>query len=629
MRWRRFARFFPSRYTADVKWGGLLNSRCVVFFAAGMLLLPGASVPARPPVTNPAPKAAPPSSARNRQAQDDSVARTPAKDLILQPEALRKANALAQFVEGERWEELGEMEKALEAFQKVLNVDPGQVDLALHVADLLTRQDDYPLAIDVLKDAIKASPKEVAPYLQLAAIYSKELKKMDQALKYAEQALALDPQNIEVYQRFYEIEMAIGQPQKALAALDSALNVQSKDPAYWLQLGKLFGSLIFKSDTTPTPEELARVNSIFTKAAELGADDATVLKEVADYFASSRQIKEALPFYLKVLERAPDDATARERLATGFVLTNQWPQAIEVLEEIIKLHPEKWQAYELLAGVFEDEARADDRNNQPEKAKAEFGKAAQNYEQSLLINPNRATNYLRLVELLLGRLKENERAVRVLRDGRRHFPDVPEMTYYLAIALREAKQPQAAVTTFEEALREAELSSSEIVNARFYFDYGATADQAGLYDKAADLFKRSIALDPANAADAYNYLGYMWADHNMHLEEAEQMIKRALELEPNNGAYLDSMGWVYFRQAKYNDALDSLLRATKNIPKPDATVFIHLGDTCSKLNRVAQALEYWQKAILLEPDNKAVAGKIESAKTKMSKGPPARTNPIQ
>ena len=474
----RFASFFSSRYTADVKGGEFLNARRALFFA-GALLLPLASGLARPRVKTLPPHLPSPAPAKKIERQDDSVVLVPATDLTLQPGATRKAGALAQFVEGERWEELGEMEKALEAYQKVLNVDPGQVDLAMHVADLLTRQDDYPLAIDVLKDAIKANPKEATPYLQLAAIYSKDLKKMDQAMKYAEQALALDPQNIEVYQRFYEIEMAVGQPQKALAALDRALSVQSKDPSFWVQLGKIFASLIFKSDTTPKPEEVERVNSIFTKAAELGADDASVLKDVADYFASSQQIKEALPFYLKVLERAPDDANAREKLATGFVLTNQWPQAIQMLEEIIKLHPEKWQAYELLAGVYEDEARADDRNNQAEKAKADFAKAAQNYEQSLLINPSRATNYLRLVELLLGRLKENERAVRVLRDARRHFPDVPEMTYYLAIALREAKQPQAAVTTFEEALREAELSSSEIVNARFYFDYGATADQAG------------------------------------------------------------------------------------------------------------------------------------------------------
>ncbi len=621
-----FARFFPAIYTPGVKAVEVLKPRRILLLAA-ILLLPGASALARTPLKTSPPKLASPSSAKKPKGQDDSVVLAPAKDLMLQPEGVRKANALAQFTEGQRWEELGEMQKALDAFQKVLNVDPGQVDLAMHVADLLTRQDDYPLAIDVLKDAIKANPKEAEPYLQLASIYSKDLKKIDQALKYAEQALALDPQNIEVYQRFYEIEMSIGQPQKALAALDRALNVQSKDPAYWLQLGKIFASLIFKSDATPTPAELARVNSIFAKAAVLGADDAAVLKEVADYFASSQQIKEALPYYLKVLERAPDDSNAREKLATGFVLTNQWPQAIQMLEQIIQSNPEKWQAYELMAGVYEDEARADDRNNQADKAKAEFAKAAQNYEQSLLINPNRATNYLRLVELLLGRLRENERAVRVLREGRRHFPELPEMTYYLAIALREAKRPQSAVATFEEALHEAELSSSEIVNARFYFDYGATADQAGLYDKAADLFKRSIAIDPANAADAYNYLGYMWAEHNMHLEEAQQMIKRALAIDPNNGAYLDSMGWVYFRQARYNDALDYLLRATKNISKPDATVFVHLGDTYSKLNNVAQALEYWQKAILLEPGDKNIATKIEGAKTKLSKGEPAN-NPI-
>lgn len=596
----------------------------------GALLLPSGSGLARTQIKIPPRQShAAPTPAKKTEPQDDSLTRVPAKDLTLQPAAARKADALARFVEGERWEELGEMEKAIDSYQRVLNVDPGQVELATRVATLLTRQDDYPLAIDVLKDAIKASPKEPAPYLQLAAIYSKDLKKMDQAMKYAEQALALDPQNIEVYQRFYEIEMAVGQPQKALAALDRALGVQSTDPDFWVQLGKLFASVIFKADLPPKPEELERVNSIFTKAAELGADDAAVLKDVADYFAASQQIKEALAFYLKVLERAPDDSGAREKLASGFVLTNQWPQAIEMLQEIVRQRPEKWQAYELLASVYEDEGRSFDRNNQTDKAKADFAKAAQNYEQSLLINSNRPTNYLRLAELLLGKLRENERAVRILREARRRFPDLPEMTYYLALALRESKQAQAAVTMFEEALHEAELSSSEIVNARFYFDYGATAEQAGLYDKAADLFKRSIAIDPANAAEACNYLGYMWAEHNMHLEEAEQMIKRALELDPNNGAYLDSMGWLYYRQGKYADALGQLERALKAIPKPDATVLVHIGDTYAKLNRDAQALEYWQKASLLAPEDKAVAAKIEKAKTKLSKGPPATTNPIQ
>ncbi len=587
-----------------------------------VLLLPCTPGLARPKAKKPTPQTA------KAKPQDDCLVAAPAKDLLLDRAGQRKAEALAQFVEGERLEEMGEMEKALDAYQKVLTIDPGRVDLACHVAALLEHTDNYPLAIDVLKDAIKASPKEAAPYLQLAVIYAKELKKLDQALKYANQAAALDPENIEAYQRIFEIEIAAGHPAKALEVLDRALKVKSSDAAFWVQVGKLFAATVLKTDS-PKPEDVARVNAVFKKAGDLAGDDSDVLKDVADYFASSRQIEKAIPYYLKVLEIEPDDLSAQEKLANGFVVTNQWPQAVGILQQIIKAHPERAQPYELLAGVYEDEARSFERTNESEKAKSDFAKAAQNYEQSLLINPTRATNYLHLAELLLGRLRQNDRAVRVLTEARRRFPNEPEFTYYLAIALREAKKSQEAVATFEEALHEAELSGSEMVNARFYFDYGATAEQAGFYDKAADLFKRSIALDPGNAAEAYNYLGFMWADHNMHLEEAAQMIHQALELDPNNGAYLDSLGWLYYRQGKYEDALRELLKAAQNLTKPDPTVFDHIGDAYAKLNRMAQALDYWQKSATLDPDNKALAQKIESTKTKLSRGAPARAKSIR
>ena len=217
----------------------------------------------------------------------------------------------------------------------------------------------------------------------------------------------------------------------------------------------------------------------------------------------------------------------------------------------------------------------------------------------------------------------------MLRDARARFPDVPDLVYYLALSLREAKQTQEALTTFEEALHESELSGTGTATARFYFDYGVAAEQAGLYDKAADLLKTSISLDPANAAETYNYLGYMWADHNMHLDEAADMIKRALQSDPNNGAYLDSLGWVEYHQGRFDQALHDLTRAAQNMTKEDPVVFEHIGDTCLKLNRVAQALEAWQKAVGLDPANKNIAEKIDSAKTKMSKGSPARPNPME
>jgi tetratricopeptide (TPR) repeat protein len=610
------------------KSGSNLSLQPVLLCAALLAFAFNEVAAARAPVLLPpesATKAVPP---KKSASQDDSFVLTPAKDLALQPENGRKADALADFVEGTRLEENAEMENALAAYQKVLNFDPGLSELALRVAALLSRQEDFPRAIDVLKDAIKVKPKEPGPYLQLAFIYAKYLKKTEQAVKYANQAIVLDPLNIEAYQRLYEIEAASGAPQKALMALDRAASVKSEDPAFWIRLGKLYAAIIFKSETDPKPEDIKRVNGFFEKAVANAGDDSTALKNVADYYAASQQIQEAIPLYLKVLELQPDDLNAREKLATGFVLTNQRDKAIEMLQEIITKQPEKYQPYDLLAQLLDEGARALERANQPDQAKAQFAKAAANYEQSLLINPGRANTYLRLAELLIVPMKESERAVKVLTEARQRFPTAPEFTYFLAIALREAKHPQQAVVTFEEALNEAQASNDEVLNARFYFDYGAAADQAGLYDKAADLFRKSISLDPTNAAEACNYVAFMWAEHNMHLDEAEDMIGRALQFDPNNGAYLDTLGWIHYRKGKFEEALDELLRAAQNLTRPDPIVFEHIGDAYAKLNRISPALDFWQKAMALSPGNKLLAEKIEKTKTTISKGPPGKINRI-
>ena len=559
---------------------------------------------------------------------DDSVASKPAPDLALRPQGAHKADALARFVEGMAFEENGEMERALDAYRKVLNVDPGQSELASRVAGLLIQQDDFPQAIDVLKDAIKANPNNAEPYQQLAFIYTRYLKRTDQAIDYANRAIALNPGDVEGYQRLVEIELAAGQERRALEALDRALKVHSSDPNFWIRLGKLYVAILFKSDSQPKSDELKRTDEVFKKAAENSGDDPGILKDVADYYAASQQMKEAIPLYLRVLELQPDDANAREKLATGFVLTNQRDKAVEMLEQIIKEHPEKYQPYDLLAQVLDEEARSLQRANRIEEAKAKFAKVAANYEQSLLINPNHAGTYVRLAELLLGALKDADHAVKLLGEARRRFPGAPEIVYYLAIAQREAKQSQQAVATFEEALHEAQIEEDDdFVNAKFYFNYGTAAEQAGLYDKAADLLRKSIALDPENSAEASNYLGYMWADHNMNLDEAETMIRRALQSEPNNASYLDSLGWVEFRKGQFDRALDNLLRAAKTAEREDPVVFEHIGDTYLKLNRTREALEAWQKALSLDPKNKNLADKIQATKKTIGKDLPEKTNP--
>src|SRR5207302_8556248 len=169
----------------------------VLFFAiAGMAIDRTRTTSSTRPQPSPAA-----SQIKKGEHQDDSVILAPAKDLLLRLDGEHKADALSRFVEGISLEENGEMDKALSAYRKVLDVDPGQADLASRVAALLTRQDDFPQAIDVLKDAIKTNPNAAGPLLQLAFIYAKYLRRTDQALDYVNRAIALDPRNIDAYER--------------------------------------------------------------------------------------------------------------------------------------------------------------------------------------------------------------------------------------------------------------------------------------------------------------------------------------------------------------------------------------------------------------------------------------------
>ncbi len=205
-----------------------------------------------------------------------------------------------------------------------------------------------------------------------------------------------------------------------------------------------------------------------------------------------------------------------------------------------------------------------------------------------------------------------------MKAARARFPDVPQITFSLAITLSQAKKHTEAMTAFAEAQADAQLSHQEMLDAGFYFQYGAAAEQAGLIAKATELLRESIRLAPSTAAQAYNYLGYIWVDRGMNMEEAGEMIRKALEIDPDNAAYLDSLGWCYFKQGKPEEALTQLLRAADGMPEGDSVVYDHIGDTYHLLGKNAEAMNYWQKALALEDASGKIAEKIEAAKQKVT-----------
>lgn len=534
-----------------------------------------------------------------------------APDLALKEDGEKAAESLARFTVGMIQESEAELEKAIDSYLAVLERDPGYVELAVKVAYEFTRRGDVPRAIGILKDAIKANPKEQLPYLNLAHLYARYLKKPDLAIRYATQGLEADPTNLAAYQGLYEIYFALGQESKALQVLDRAARLKSDDPEFWLRLGDLMGRLLIKEEGTTPEADATKIGAIYERALKYADNNPSIVNRVADFYVATNQIKKAIPLYLSVLEHrdeAPDELVpnVQEKLARSFLISGQREEAIRVLEEMVSANPLKYESYEFL-GQLEEES-------------GDFEKALNAYSQSLLLNPNQPLNHLRVAESQL-KLQRFDDAIATLVAARKRFHDVPQISYSLAMAYSQAKKHEEALSTFEEALHEAELSGADSVNGNFYFNYGATAEQAGRIEKAAELFKKAIELDPSNAAQALNYLAYMWIDRNTNLEEAGKLIRKALELDPSSAAYIDTLGWYYYRMGDYEKAIAELLRAAEMLEEEDAVVFDHIGDTYQAMGNFSQALIYWTKALVLDPKSASIAAKVEGAKKDVTSAP--------
>jgi tetratricopeptide (TPR) repeat protein len=118
----------------------------------------------------------------------------------------------------------------------------------------------------------------------------------------------------------------------------------------------------------------------------------------------------------------------------------------------------------------------------------------------------------------------------------------------------------------------------------------------------------------------------MWAERGMNLDEAESLIRKAVEAEPESAAYLDSLAWVVFKQGRVAEALPYMLRALEHMAEPDATLYEHLGDIHFELGNRAEALEAWRKSLALEP-NDLVAERYQRAGGVLDAESPAPDSP--
>jgi tetratricopeptide (TPR) repeat protein len=159
-----------------------------------------------------------------------------------------------------------------------------------------------------------------------------------------------------------------------------------------------------------------------------------------------------------------------------------------------------------------------------------------------------------------------------------------------------------------------------------FYARGITYERTKRWPQAEKDFLYALELEPEQPF-VLNYLGYSWVDMGMNLDRAKGMLHRAVELRPDDGFIVDSLGWVYFRLGDYNAAVEHLERAVELEPG-DPVINDHLGDAYWRVGRQREARYQWQRALTLEPEEDTVADieeKLREGLPKPSGGEARRT----
>jgi len=500
------------------------------------------------------------------------------------------------------------------------------------------------LAALLLASAARAAVRENDPHrLFLRGLLLERSGKPQDALKDYDRAASLDPKSTFIHETLASLAIRLGDMGRALTEAETVERLEPNESGSYVLLGRV---RLARAE----PEEAL---AAFNKALELNpANDEALL--YAAHLHTARHPREAIALYRRFLENNPSSLEAQTRVAELQQRLGEWASAEATWRELLAKEPENLPARLALAQMYEvrkdtaaaikelEAAREIDpqdlsilsrlgemyfRYTEAEKAEALFTQAhtlapddpTTRFWLALLAEERKdwteAAKHMEAVRraskepgvmirlaFYEGQLGRPEKAVEVLKDLQKSDPANPDFMLYLATGYEDLARPRDAVLWLEKILK------GHPNRADVHFRLAVNYDALKNFSKTEAHLRRAVEID-ANNAVALNYLGYSWADRNKNLPEALKLIQRAVFLDPENSAYQDSLGWVYFRLGQFEDAAAALGPAAEGAR--DAVVWEHYAQALERVGKKQEALWAWRAAYRLDPKNKKLARRLD------------------
>ncbi len=510
-----------------------------------------------------------------------------------------------------RYVESGEgemLEKAIASFRAVLEIEENQPEALYYLGELLLLDGQAAEAATVLERFNRVRP-EVYQGALMEARARLAGGNLDEAIEVLERARRYQPSSPDLLEFLGRLHEQKGNDAEALAAFQQAL-----ERAPTLELRFRTGVLL--SRLGRHAESIELLSDVLEEAPE----PLMVQLELAKAHSESRNFSKAADLFSEVLDAEPDNTEANYFMAVALRALGRRQEAIERVQHLLETSDGSGRDADygrrlrsFLAVLYQDDRQYDKAveifrglsEEEPGNFRWRLGltyawKDQGNLEAALGASREileahgddldvRVTHAQMLSES--GRLEE---AIGLLEEWIAQDPD--EENYYLAGSqlYSDHKRYQDA----EELLRRG--LESRPGSERLAFQLAAMHERQGEIDRAEEGFQRILENNPDHAG-VLNYLGYMLADRGVRLEEARGYIEKALEQDPHNGAYLDSLGWVYFHLGQLERAEDNLIQAAR-INDSDPTIFEHLGDLYLELEDYSKARSYYQLSLRFAED---------------------------